>query len=152
MAIKEELNTFFVKVFYTILDAEEKHLDKITKGKVTLKEIHLIEAVFLLRETKTNTFSSIAKKLNITLGTLTTGFSKLEAKGYLTKTRDPRDKRVYYIEPTDLATVVNKDHTEFHNELIAGVTHTLNEKEQEDLLVALKKLTVFFNSFYELQG
>jgi len=149
MAIKEELNTFFVKVFYTILDAEEKHLEMITKGKVTLKEIHLIEAVFLLKETNTNTFSSIARKLNITLGTLTTAYSKLHVKGYLTKVRDTRDKRVYYVEPTDLAKIINDDHTKFHEELIAGVAHTLNEKEQGDLLTALKKLTIFFKSYYE---
>ena len=145
MVMRDELNTFFVGCFYSILGAEEKYLESITNGKVTLKEIHLIEAVFQSMETGENNFSTIAKKLKITLGTLTTAFAKLEKKGYLIKEQDKKDKRVFYVVPTRLAEFINLEHMKFHEKLIDSVTRILDTEEQQHLANALKHLKIFFD-------
>ncbi len=143
---KAKLNAFFVNCFYTILSAEERALESISNGKLSLKEIHVIEAVFKAKDEgeNGNNFSAVAKILGVTLGTLTVSFSRLEKKGYLYKRRDENDKRVYYIEPTRLAALINDEHTAFHQKMIGDVIENLSPDEIEHLTAALKTLDRFF--------
>jgi DNA-binding MarR family transcriptional regulator len=141
----EKLNDFFVTCFYSILNAEERALESISNGKLSLKEIHVIEAVFKAKATGENNFSNIAKLLGVTLGTLTTSFSKLEEKGYLLKEQHKGDKRVYYIEPTRLAGLINDEHTAFHKKMMEGIIDTVTEEEFGHIIAALGKLNEFFN-------
>ena len=141
----QKLNEFFVNCFYSILNAEERVMESITNGKLSLKEIHVIDAVFRARLTGENNFSTIAKVLGVTLGTFTTSFSKLEEKGYLIKEQFKDDKRIYYVEPTRLAKLINDEHTAFHQKMMQGIMDTVTEKELENIIVALGKLSEFFN-------
>lgn len=143
--LKDQLNTFFVSVFYSILNAEERSLEAMSNGKVTLKEIHLIEAVYKCMEKGENNFSSIAQKMKITLGTLTTAYAKLEKKGYLTKERDKKDKRVYWIYPTHIAELINMEHTKWHERLVESIASALTQEEQLNLVATLKILGEFFD-------
>jgi len=143
---KEKLNEFFVSCFYSILSAEERTLESISNGKLSLKEIHVIEAVFKAKSTNENNFSTIAKLLGVTLGTLTISFSKLEKKGYLVKEQHKNDKRIYYIEPTRLAELINDEHAAFHKKMIGGIIETVTEEELENLVGALNILNNFFKS------
>ncbi len=142
--IKDELNAFFVSVFNSILAVEERNLEAMSNGKVTLKEIHVIEAVYKCMEKGENNFSAIAQRLNITLSTLTAAYSKLERKGYLTKERDKKDKRVYWIFPTHIAELINNEHTAWHENLVDGIAATLTEEEQRNLAATLKNLGEYF--------
>lgn len=146
MDVKSELNEFFVSCFYSILSAEERTLESITNGKLTLKEIHLIDAVFQSKDAGENNFSSIAKRLGVTLGTLTTSYAKLEKKGYLVKVQDKKDKRIFYIEPTRLAALINNEHAAFHKNMINGVEKSLSAEELLQLTSVLKKLRAFFDA------
>ena len=141
---REKLNEFFVSCFYSILDAEQKALESISNGKLSLKEIHVIEAVFKAKTQGKNTFSHIASVLNIVLGTLTTSFTRLEKKGYLTKRQDQNDKRVFYIEPTPLGHFVNESHDKWHQRMVDGIIKTISEKDLDDLIHALEVLDTFF--------
>lgn len=142
--LRDEINVFFTSCFYSIMSAEERNLEAITNGTLTLKEIHLLEAVFKCVETGDNNFSAVAKRLGVTLGTLTTSFNKLEKKGYLKKTRDEKDRRVFYIEPTELASFINDEHEKFHKKMVDDIVSVLTEDEQEHLASALKQLDAFF--------
>lgn len=142
---KEKINDFFVNCFYSILGAEERAMEAITNGKLSLKEIHLIEAVFKAKAAAENNFSGIAKILGVTLGTLTISFSKLEKKGYLVKEQHKADKRVFYVEPTRLAELINAEHSKFHKEMVDGIIELLSKTELEHLVDALEVLDKFFN-------
>ena len=144
MTQKEKLNEFFVSCFYSILDAEEKALASISDGKLSLKEIHVIEAVYKAKAVGKNTFSYIASILNIVLGTLTTSYTRLEEKGFLTKRQDKKDKRVFYIEPTQLGEFVNEKHKEWHQRMVEGIMKTVPPKDLDNLISALDVLTKFF--------
>jgi len=144
MTEKEKLIEFFVSCFYSILDAEQKALDAISNGKLSLKEFHVIEAVSRAKAQGKNTFSHIASGLNIVLGTLTTSYTRLEEKGYLIKKQDQNDKRVFYIDLTPLAEEANKQHTEFHDRMVDGITKTISKKDLENLNYALSVLEKFF--------
>jgi len=144
---RQELNDFFVSCFNSILRAEENALESITNGKLTIKEIHFIEAVFKAQAVGENCFSTIANFLGITVGTLTTSFSRLEKKGYLVKEQDKSDKRIYYIVPTRLAELIHKEHAAFHKKMVESVIEMLSEKEIDDLVRSLKDLDNFFHEF-----
>ena len=147
MTNKEELNDFFVSCFNQILRVEESELESIANSKMTMKEIHFIEAVFKTKEKGENYSTTIANRLNVTLGTLTTNFMRLERKGCLTKRRCNHDKRVFYIEPTPLAEFINKKHQEFHNKMIDDVLEAIPVKQADCLVGALKALNKFFSTY-----
>jgi len=144
MTQKEKLNEFFVSCFYSILDAEQKALASISNGKLSLKEVHVIDAVFMAKAVGNNTFSHIASVLNIVFGTLTTSYTRLERKGYLTKRQDKNDKRVFYIEPTQLGEFVNVKHAEFHQRMVEGIINQLPKAEVDSLISSLAVLDTFF--------
>jgi len=144
MTNHEELDYYIMSCLNSVHRAEEIALESITNGKLTVKEIHFIEAVFKAKAVNEHCFSTIANLLGVTTGTLTTSFSKLEKKGYLYKEQDKNDKRIFYIMPTKLAEMIHKEHTEFHTKMISRITQLLSESEIDVLTEALKKLNDFF--------
>ena len=60
--------------------------------------MHVIEAV---GPGEGNNMSSIARKLNITVGSLTTAMNSLVKKGYVVRERSEEDRRVVLIKLTD---------------------------------------------------
>lgn len=147
MTNKKELNKFFLSCFNGILRAEETALDLITNAKLTMKEIHFIEAVFNAKERGENISSTIANMLGVTMGTLTASFARLERKGYLTKERCKNDKRVYYIIPTRLAELINKEHAAFHEKMVDSIIEAVPEKQLDGVVLSLKALTIFFEEY-----
>ncbi|MDR1698083.1 MAG: MarR family transcriptional regulator [Erysipelotrichaceae bacterium] len=146
MESKNKLNSFFVDCFYSILRAEERVLSNLSQRKLSLKEIHVIDAVFCERKVHRNSFSNIAKTLGITLGTLTTSFNRLERKGYLMKKRDETDKRIFYIDLTPLGELINEEHLRFHDTIVDQITKRLDQKELDCLTKALDILNKYFNA------
>lgn len=140
----EVLNEFMEECFYSILDYEKRILEPLVNGKLTIREIHLVDMVSRLQKIGDNNFSGIADKLGITLGTLTTAFNKLEKKGYLKKERYLIDNRVYYITTTPLAEKVLSEHAKWHEKLIESVQQVVPEKDLDNLINAFKSLTEYF--------
>lgn len=60
--------------------------------------MHIIEAIGL---GEGNNMSTIAKKLNITVGSLTTSMNSLVKKRYTERIRSEEDRRVVYIRLTE---------------------------------------------------
>ena len=141
---REVFNEFMENCFYAILDSEKKALEPLTNGELTLKEIHLIEKVINLKKVGQNIFSKVANKLGITLGTLTTAFSKLEKKGYLKKEQLLVDMRMYYIVPTPAAEAIYKEHLKWHEKLVDSVLAVVPEKDLKNFINAFRSLTEFF--------
>ena len=107
---KATVNEFFVRVFNQILSWEEQSFKDMGVSEITLRELHVIEAVYSLIEKDENQMSGIAKYLSITPGSLTTAVNCLVKKGYLVRESMPTDRRVVKIVPTELAEKVNKMH------------------------------------------
>lgn len=143
---KTEFNDFFVKVFYSILRDEESKMDAYTNGKLSIKEIHLIQTVGKLEKTEENTSSNIAKSLNITQGSLTVAVNVLIQKGYLLKTKCQTDKRIQRVTLTEIGKDIHFFHEKYHMNMINEITKLLTKKEQSLLLESLKKLSVFFKN------
>ena len=77
---RDTLNTFFVDTFNKILSLEEQTLLKSSIENLSVKELHIIEAVSILQRDKKNTMTEIAAQVGITVGALTTAVNVLVKK------------------------------------------------------------------------
>lgn len=146
---RETLNYFLVNVFHEILKAEEQSISSTEFSNLSLKEIHVLEAVCLASDQgKDNRAAAIASALRITPGTLTTSVSLLEKKGYLIRKKDENDKRVVRIFATEKGLAAQQKHIAFHHEMIDGILDALNQEQAHAFACALEKLQTFFNEKY----
>ena len=143
---KELLNGFFVTTFNSILAWEDQSLRSIGKSDISVREMHIIEAISILENEKMNTMANIAKVLSISPGSLTTAVNALVNKGYVLRGRREGDRRVVLVSPTEKGIEVNKRHKQFHNEMVDFVSGEIPEEEFDVILKCLKHLTEFFAS------
>ncbi len=134
------VNELLVDIFNRILAIEGESLKE--KGvKLSMSEIHVLEAI-----TKTDepTMTNIANKLGITVGSLTVSVNTLYQKGFVSRDRDPEDRRKVIIGIQPKAEEVLEKHNEFHNEMINSIFNDLKVEEDELLISSLRKLSSYF--------
>ena len=85
------INDILVHLFNEIWELEEKAIITDEFKDLTNNDMHVIEAIGL---GEGNNMSSIARKLNITVGSLTTAMNSLVNKGYMARARSEKDRRV----------------------------------------------------------
>lgn len=137
---KAVVNELLVEIFNRILAIEGESLKQ--KGiKLSMSEIHVLEAVTKVEEP---TMTNIANKLGITVGSLTVSVNTLYQKGYLSRERDPDDRRKVVIGLLDKAEEVLEIHNDFHNDMINTIFKDLKLEEDELLISSLKKLSSYF--------
>lgn len=144
MKEKEKINYFFVKIFNQILSWEEQSFRDSEISGITLRELHVIEAVYSLMKSGQNKMSDIAKHLAITPGALTTAVNCLVKKGFLERERDAVDRRVVKIVPTQMAEKVNLVHDKLHREMIDEIMKNVDDEEAKIMVNVLIRLEKFF--------
>ena len=141
---KAIVNELLVDIFNRILAIEGEDLKN--KGiKLSMSEVHVLEAV---EKVEQPTMTNIANKLGITVGSLTVSVNTLYQKGYVSRERDPEDRRKVVVGLLPKAEEVLEKHNDFHNEMIDSIFKDLKLEEDELLISSLKKLSSYFiNSF-----
>ena len=91
--------------------------------------------------------TSIAGKLNITVGSLTTSMNSLVKKGYVKRERSEKDRRVVFIHLTVKGRKAFHHHAEYHRQMTDAVVGALSDNEVGVLAKALEKLSVFFRQY-----
>lgn len=140
----DEMSNLFVRVFNQILSREEQSFKNMGFKDLTLREVHVLEAVFALYATGNNRMSEIAKYLSITPGSLTVSVNGLVNKGYLERQNNPGDRRVVLIVPTDKAENVYKIHSKSRNEMIAEIVAQMQPCDNDWLYEVFQKLNIYF--------
>ncbi len=137
---KKVINELLVDIFNRILAIEGQELKN--RGiKLSMSEVHVLEAV---QNAEEPTMSNIAKKLGITVGSLTTAINTLYQKGYVSRVRDTEDRRKVFVGLLPKANDVMKLHDEFHDDMINSIFEDLKIEEDEILISSLKKLSSYF--------
>ena len=90
----ELINHTLVKLINEIWELEEKAIITEEFKDLSNNDMHVIEAIGL---GEGNNMSSIAKKLNITMGSLTTAMNSLVNKKYVERRRSEEDRRVVVV-------------------------------------------------------
>lgn len=130
-----------VNLFNHVMDIESKVVITEEFKDITNNDMHIIEAVGI---NEPRNMSDIAKRLSVTVGTLTTNMNGLEKKGYITRERSENDKRVVYITLTEKGRAAFFHHRDFHKNMIKSVVVGLDDNEKRLLYKCLIKLDKFF--------
>ena len=139
----EVINDVLVHLFNEILQLEEEAIIPREYKDITNNDMHIIEAIGL----GGGNMSSIAAKLNITVGSLTTSMNGLVKKGYAERSRSENDRRVVYIHLTNKGRKAYHHHAEFHRKMTDAVLASLSEEEVPILIKTLNGLSDFFRQY-----
>lgn len=139
------LNEVLVKLFNSILFNEEEFLKKNLSSDISLRGVHILEAVRNCQNNNENTMGKISQELGVTAGTFTTLLNNLEKNGYLSRTRSTDDKRKTFINLTIKAEKVLNVHDKYHTKMIDMITSNLSKKEEMALVDLLSKIKYFFS-------
>ena len=138
------INDTLVNLFNEIWELEKEAIITEEFKDITNNDMHIIEAIGLSGE---NTMSSVAKKLKITAGSLTTAVNALVRKAYVKRERSEEDRRVVYIALTEKGEKAFHHHEQFHRQMTNAVIEKLDDEEITALVKMLKYISAFFRSY-----
>ncbi|KUO64990.1 MAG: MarR family transcriptional regulator [Gracilibacter sp. BRH_c7a] len=139
------LNELLVKLFNDILQIEEDALKIDEFSNLSITEIHVLEAI---GPEKARNMSSVARDLDITIGTLTIAINNLVRKAYVDRVRCDKDRRIVLISLSDKGKKVYRHHEKFHEEMINTTISRLSDEEMKVLISALGNINSYFKEKY----
>ena len=140
----KSINNLMVHLFNDILKLEENAVITEEFKDLTNNDMHIIEAVGL---GEGSNMSMIARKLGITVGSLTTSMNSLVNKKYVVRERSEADRRIVYIRLNPKGEKAYRHHEEFHKKMVESVVEKLSEEEVKALSKALDGLVEFFQEY-----
>lgn len=138
------LNETLVKLFNNVMSIEEKAVITEEYKDITNNDMHIIEAIGIEEPRR---MSDIAKRLDVTMGTLTTNMNSLEDKGYIIRERSTADKRVVLVILTSKGKKAFYHHRGFHQNMIKAIMKGLDEDEMKVMIKCLLNLNKFFEKY-----
>ena len=138
------INNVLVNLINEIWELEEKAIITEEFKDLTNNDMHVIEAV---GTGDGRNMSSIARKLNITVGSLTTAMNSLANKKYVVRRRSEEDRRVVFVKLTPKGIRAYKHHEDYHRQMTQAVVDKLDDAEMPVLLKTLDALSEFFNGY-----
>lgn len=146
-----DVNTLFFGLYNDIQRAEDEAQKNGVFKDLSLAEIHTIEAIGMYGE---KSMSEVAKKLDVTTGTLTVSIKNLVSKGYVDRKRSETDRRHVLVSLTNAGRLMYRVHQKFHLEMIKAAVVGLSEYEAEAAKNVLERINGFINERYrnKIQG
>ena len=138
------INNVLVNLINEIWELEEKAIITEEFKDLTNNDMHVIEAV---GTGDGKNMSSIARKLNITVGSLTTAMNSLVNKKYVERRRSEEDRRVVFVKLTPKGIRAFRHHEDYHRQMTKAVLDKLDAAEVPVLLKTLDALSDFFAGY-----
>ncbi len=135
------LNEALVLLFNGIFTVEEKALITDEFKDISITDMHIIEVIGF---ENSRSMSSIAKDLDITVGTLTIAINNLVKKDYVKRERSTKDRRVVLISLSRKGKKAFIHHANFHKQMIQEIIKMLEDDELEVFIKGLKKINAYF--------
>lgn len=133
------INELIVNIFDKIMMTEEKTLRTGMFSDLSITEFHTIDAIGY----SSLTMSELAKKLNITVGTLTTAINRLVKKSYVIRKRLESDRRIVKVSLDKKGELAYKEHEQYHIRLVKEMIKNLDDADQEIIIKSLSKINKF---------
>lgn len=143
MELDKTINSLFVTVFQDILDIEKEALITGEFEDITINDMHVIEAI---GDKEPKTSSTVAKKLSVTMGTLTKSIDRLTKNNYVLRERSDEDKRLVLLSLTEKGKRAYVHHMNFHKEMIEAVIEQFDESEAKLLAESLERIQDYFKT------
>lgn len=139
------INDLLVDSFNKITAIEKNALKTGPLNDLTINELHAIEAI----GTEGRTMTETAKKLDVTVGTLTTMVNHLVKKEYVERVSSEEDRRIVKLMLTKKGKFAYRIHDRFHYVMIKNMLADVDESEYKVLIRALGALDRFVKETYE---
>lgn len=139
-----KINNILVKLVNEIWELEAKAIVTGEFRDITNNDMHVIEAI---GTTVGNNMSSVAKRLNITMGSLTTAVNHLVEKQYVERNRSEEDRRVVFVKLTEKGAAAYRHHEEYHRQMTEAVLAKLDDSDMPVLMKVLDALNEFFKGY-----
>ena len=140
---EQQMAEGLVSIFATVRVAEEKSLQTGYFTKLSLAEMHTLDAI---GPYDARTMTETAQILGITVGTLTVAIDRLVKKGFVERKRDEADKRVVRISLTRDGKIAARMHGKFHKVLARHILEPYDDKEQELLLKLVEDVDEYLST------
>lgn len=108
---------------------------------ITNNDIHVIDTIGV---DEPKNMSTVAKKMAVTVGTLTIAINNLVKKGYVLRVRSTEDRRVVLLSLSAKGVAVYKANLQFRKEMIHAAVEGFDEEQCRIVEKALTNLQTFF--------
>ena len=136
------MNEMLTEAYRSIIKVEELMLFRLSGGKLTLSEMHVLESIGK-SPAKSLTITEIAQDLDITPPSVTTMIQRLERKGYIKKDRSSVDARRVHVVLTEEGRRAEVAHRYIRRRIIGQLTEELDMTEKSAILTGLEKMNAF---------
>lgn len=140
------INDTLVKLVNEIWIHEGKAIITDEFKDITNNDMHVIEAIGI---GDGNNMSTVAKKVNVTVGTLTSAMNSLVKKKYVVRERSEEDRRVVNVKLTEKGVKAFEHHADYHRQMTDAILEKLSEDEIPVLIKTLEGLSGFFRDYSE---
>ena len=140
------MNELLVTLFNKVMSIEEKAIITEEFKDISNNDMHIIEAIGI---EEPRSVSNVAKRLEVTVGTLNIAMNRLEKKGYINRNRSDIDKRVVLATLTEKGKKAFYHHRDFHKKMIRSIVSGLSDEEMKSLYGCLSRLMKFFEEYNE---
>lgn len=134
------INELLVNVFDNIMDIEERVLITGEFKNISKNDMHIIDAI---GDNESRSMSVLARKLRVTVGTLTIAINSLVKKSYVTRIRSKEDKRVVLVSLSEKGKRAYQKHKAFHEDMVNAITYGLDEVQIHELIKMLSNIQQF---------
>lgn len=136
-----QLNNILVHLFDHALDIERSFLMTEDFKDISVNDMHIIDAIGIQN---TVNMSSLAKKVGVTVGTLTIAINGLVRKEYVVRSRSTSDRRVVLVSLTEKGSAAFEHHAEFHRRIANAIRSALDDEECRTLIKGLSSLEQYW--------
>ncbi|MCI9296808.1 MAG: MarR family transcriptional regulator [Lachnospiraceae bacterium] len=140
----KKINYILVRLVNEIWELEAKAIITDEFKDLTNNDMHVIEAIGLSED---KNMSSVAKRLNITMGSLTTAVNHLVKKQYVERSRSEEDRRVVLVRLTEKGIAAYRHHEEYHRQMTEAVLEKLDDEDLPVLMKVLDAVNDFFKDY-----
>ena len=138
------INKALVSLVNEIWELEGKAIITEEFADITNNDMHIIEAI---GTSAGKNMTAVAKRLNITIGSLTTSMNSLVKKEYVERFRSEKDRRVVYVKLTEKGKAAYRQHENYHAHMTQAVMEHLDQEEVNVLVKTLNVLSKFFREY-----
>ncbi len=127
-----------------MLTLEDQCLKQICASDLSVRELHVIEAVSSLASKDGNTMAEVARYLHVSPASLTAAVNVLVKKGYTEREYSSSDRRVIYVRLTERGEAANRKYLDFVRDIICYIGADLNEEAADGMIDAIMKMSEYF--------
>ena len=135
------LNDYFLHSALHLISQEEQCLRRICSPDLSIRELHVVEAVACLQADSRSTMAEIARYLHLSPASLTTAVNVLVKKGYLEREYSSEDRRVIHVRLTETGEAANRKYLAFVRDMIYEVSSDLDEDVADQMIEVLLRLS-----------